>query len=131
MGTPYYMAPELFDEKTYSFPADIWSLGILLYEMCALQYPFKPEDGSFVSLGRLVKRKKPADIPACYSEELRILLNHLLEKNPQKRPNINQIFKFPMIKDMISEVLNLKTFKNEFAHTILHGRDIFADLKVA
>ena len=54
-GTPYYMPPELFDEIPDSFPADIWSLGVLLYNLCALSYPFKPSDGSFTSLGRLVK----------------------------------------------------------------------------
>lgn len=32
---------------------------------------------------------------------------------------------------MIPEVLNLKTFKDEFTHTMLHGRDVFADLKAA
>lgn len=31
IGTPVYMAPELFDGKPYSYPADIWSLGVLLY----------------------------------------------------------------------------------------------------
>ena len=66
-GTPYYMAPELFDEIPYSFPADIWSLGVLLYEMCCLQYPFKPDDGSYTSLGRLVKRREPPPLPDCYS----------------------------------------------------------------
>ena len=41
-GTPFYMAPELFKGIPYSFKADIWSLGILLFEMCALDYPFGP-----------------------------------------------------------------------------------------
>ena len=39
-GTPYYLAPELLNDQPYSFEADIWSLGIVLYEMCALTYPF-------------------------------------------------------------------------------------------
>ena len=30
-GTPYYMAPEQFEQLPYNFSADIWSLGVLLY----------------------------------------------------------------------------------------------------
>lgn len=31
IGTPYYLAPELYKEQPYSFEADIWSVGVLLY----------------------------------------------------------------------------------------------------
>lgn len=32
-GSPYYMAPELFSETSVTHKADIWSLGVLLYEI--------------------------------------------------------------------------------------------------
>ena len=46
VGTPYYFSPEIIQNKPYSFKSDIWSLGILLYEMCALKMPF---DGSNIA----------------------------------------------------------------------------------
>lgn len=33
VGTPYYMAPEMFESQPYSFKGDIWSLGVVLYEV--------------------------------------------------------------------------------------------------
>lgn len=33
VGTPYYLAPELLENKPYSFKGDVWSLGIILYEV--------------------------------------------------------------------------------------------------
>uniref|UniRef100_A0A7R9UNY9 non-specific serine/threonine protein kinase n=1 Tax=Diacronema lutheri TaxID=2081491 RepID=A0A7R9UNY9_DIALT len=39
-GTPYYLAPELVRGQAYSQPADIWSLGCVLYEMITLHRPF-------------------------------------------------------------------------------------------
>ena len=40
VGTPYYMSPEICENHSYSFKTDIWSLGVILYEMCALRPPF-------------------------------------------------------------------------------------------
>ena len=41
IGTPYYFSPEMCKGEEYDEMTDIWSLGILLYEMCQLEYPFK------------------------------------------------------------------------------------------
>ena len=40
IGTPYYLSPEVCQEKPYAWPSDIWAMGCILYEMCALQVPF-------------------------------------------------------------------------------------------
>eukprot|EP01094_Clydonella_sp_ATCC50884_P017885 TRINITY_DN31_c0_g2_i10.p1 TRINITY_DN31_c0_g2~~TRINITY_DN31_c0_g2_i10.p1 ORF type:complete len:706 (-),score=241.35 TRINITY_DN31_c0_g2_i10:204-2321(-) len=42
VGTPGFTAPEVLrEEGAYSFPADIWSFGMILYEMAALQQPYE------------------------------------------------------------------------------------------
>jgi NIMA (never in mitosis gene a)-related kinase len=46
IGTPYYYSPEMCKGETYDSKSDIWSLGVLLYEMCALEYPFKGKNYS-------------------------------------------------------------------------------------
>lgn len=41
VGTPYYLSPELCEEKAYNNKSDIWSLGCVLYELCTLKHPFE------------------------------------------------------------------------------------------
>ena len=41
IGTPYYLSPEIINDKPYDYKSDIWSLGILLYEICALKILFE------------------------------------------------------------------------------------------
>lgn len=40
IGTPYYMSPELFKYKPYSYKSDIWALGCIMYEICNLRHAF-------------------------------------------------------------------------------------------
>ncbi|KAG8001892.1 Serine/threonine-protein kinase Nek3 [Nibea albiflora] len=39
VGTPYYVAPEIWDNKPYNNKSDVWSLGCVLYELCTLRHP--------------------------------------------------------------------------------------------
>jgi NIMA (never in mitosis gene a)-related kinase len=40
VGTPYYLSPEMCEEKPYNEKSDIWALGCVLYEMCNQKPPF-------------------------------------------------------------------------------------------
>jgi serine/threonine protein kinase len=40
VGTPFYLAPELWEDNCYSKKSDIWSLGVILYELCTHKYPY-------------------------------------------------------------------------------------------
>ena len=40
IGTPLYLSPEIVKGEKYDKPTDIWSLGVTLYEICALKRPF-------------------------------------------------------------------------------------------
>ena len=59
-GTPLYMAPELVQEKPYNHTADLWSLGVILYELFVGQPPFYTN--SIYTLIQLII-KEPVKIP--------------------------------------------------------------------
>ena len=49
-GTTEYMAPEMLNQKKYGKEIDVWSLGILLYEMLHGHSPFKPDKNDFCDI---------------------------------------------------------------------------------
>jgi serine/threonine-protein kinase ULK/ATG1 len=42
-GTPLYMSPQIVDYHRYTYKTDIWSLGVIYYELLTGQYPFNGE----------------------------------------------------------------------------------------
>lgn len=44
VGTPFYLSPELCEEKPYNEKSDIWAMGCLLYELCTFRHPFEAQN---------------------------------------------------------------------------------------
>ncbi|NXU55185.1 NEK2 kinase, partial [Turnix velox] len=76
VGTPYYMSPEQMNHMSYNEKSDIWSLGCLLYELCALSPPFRAFNQK--ELAEKISEGKFRRIPARYSDQLNELLKEML-----------------------------------------------------
>lgn len=122
-GTYIYLSPEIIHQRPYNYKTDIWSLGVVLYELCALKPPFMVGNNDKRALERKIKEGKFRDLPPVYSEELKELVRSLLVLDVNKRPNINQILKMGIIKNRIKKFLSEVQFKDEFSHTVLHNRN--------
>lgn len=91
VGTPYYLSPEIVESRPYSFKSDIWSLGVMLYELCALKPPFEGSNIHFLAIK--IARGEYPPLPSHFSRELKTLVSQMLTIDVQRRPNINQILK--------------------------------------
>ena len=120
VGTPYYLSPEIINGKAYSFKSDIWSLGVVLYELCALKPPFDASSLPFLAMKIVKGQYNP--IPSVYSKDLKNLVASLLQLDPNKRPTTNQILKMPIIQERIKNFLSESVRITEFSHTILHNK---------
>ncbi|CAI2366892.1 unnamed protein product [Moneuplotes crassus] len=88
-GSPYYIAPEVFMRK-YNSKADIWSMGVTMYELCTFTVPFKGRNAE--GLKKNIFHQKQVDpLPDCYSVELNKLILMLLKRNIINRITIDEI----------------------------------------
>ncbi|NWI88466.1 NEK2 kinase, partial [Pitta sordida] len=101
VGTPYYMSPEQVNHTSYNEKSDIWSLGCLLYELCALLPPFTAYNQK--ELTEKIREGKFRRIPYRYSEELNELLKEMLNVKDYCRPSVEDILQHPLIADLVTE----------------------------
>ena len=112
IGTPYYLSPEICQEKPYNQKSDIWSLGCILYEIVTLKHAF--DASSMKGLVVKILRGTYPSIPSCYSQNLRELIDEMLEKDPKKRPSIKKILEKDFLSSRISQLLSQTVAKHEF-----------------
>ncbi|CAH1267419.1 NEK1 [Branchiostoma lanceolatum] len=118
IGTPYYLSPEMCENRPYNNKSDIWALGCVLYEMCTLKHAF--EAGNMKNLVLKIIRGSYPPVSPRYSYELRNLVAQLFKRNPRDRPSINSILRKNFISKRIEKFLSQAEFQEEFSHTILH-----------
>ena len=114
-GTVEYMAPEIIESENYDYSVDIWSLGILLYELLMGHSPFKDKTtkNTIVNI-KLHELKFDKEI----SEDCKDLINKLLEVNKEKRLNIKDILTHNFVKkneNLINSFSSNKLFNNSSA----------------
>jgi len=74
VGTPYYLSPEMCEEKPYNEKSDVWALGCVLYEMCNQKPPFDASNQGALIL-KIIKGKyfvlcRYVPLNSCYSKDL-------------------------------------------------------------
>ena len=99
IGTPFYMSPELYKNRRYTNKTDIWSIGVVLYELMTFKVPYNAEN--LAALKYKVSNQKwllDDKFKQRYSKELVNLLYKILEPIPYNRYDINQILESPYFK---------------------------------
>ena len=116
VGTPYYLSPEILENKPYDAKSDIWALGVLLYEMMTFKMPFSAN--SFPILVVKILRGNYTPPPTIYSKDLREIIDKCLIVDYRKRPAIQQILNFPIIQDRIKLFFDEIQYNKEFSKTL-------------
>ncbi|XP_075420367.1 serine/threonine-protein kinase Nek1 isoform X4 [Tenrec ecaudatus] len=112
IGTPYYLSPEICENKPYNNKSDIWALGCVLYEMCTLKHAF--EAGNMKNLVLKIISGSFPPVSLHYSYDLRNLLSQLFKRNPRERPSVSSILDKGFIAKRIEKFLSPQFIAEEF-----------------
>eukprot|EP01102_Stenamoeba_stenopodia_P008094 TRINITY_DN22_c0_g1_i1.p1 TRINITY_DN22_c0_g1~~TRINITY_DN22_c0_g1_i1.p1 ORF type:complete len:442 (-),score=94.33 TRINITY_DN22_c0_g1_i1:143-1468(-) len=102
VGSPLYMAPEIFNDYQYDGVADLWSVGVILYEMLVGQVPF-PADTliQLINVLRTTEAAIPSNIKL--SNHCQHLVLALLQKDAKRRIPWDAFFNHPWILGVVAE----------------------------
>lgn len=110
LGTVTYMSPERINNEAYSFPADIWSLGLALVECATGRYPYDASVGPLQLMIQVLNEECPVPPEREYSEEFRDFIRQCMQKDPFKRPTAERLLSHPYISKYASDRVDLRTY---------------------
>ena len=128
VGSPRYMSPEQVQEDNISTQTDIFSLGIVMYELLTGHHPFFADSFSRL-IHKIINEKTPhlsvhrSDVP----EIVEKIVHHALEKNPQKRykMGLNMAADLTLAFDFLEQPA--QEVSEEEKYNAIQGLDFFQD----
>ena len=95
VGTPYYLSPEMCEEKPYNEKTDIWAMGCIIYELCSGKHPFEATNQAALALKIVMGKYEP--IPSNYSSDLSWVVQSCLSVDYKRRPSAAYLLTMPSI----------------------------------
>lgn len=129
-GTFHYRAPEVTHFKEYFNKVDIWSAGIVLYELIMLKVPFEGDSSE-----EILKKMDEMDfepLPPCTDERLKNLLNYTLIYDPIKRLSAIDILRKEFMKSRVIRLFETKVIQDNelYSRLIEHMKRVPFSLPV-
>eukprot|EP00931_Biecheleriopsis_adriatica_P103141 TRINITY_DN7801_c0_g1_i2.p1 TRINITY_DN7801_c0_g1~~TRINITY_DN7801_c0_g1_i2.p1 ORF type:complete len:982 (-),score=244.75 TRINITY_DN7801_c0_g1_i2:75-2618(-) len=106
IGTQVYMSPEVLRMQQYGMKSDVWGLGMIMYEACALERMFRNAN-PLALVQAIVSPERPPPFPARanYSQELQDLIFEMLEKDVERRPTLSELMaRRPILRREVEEL---------------------------
>ncbi|KAF4691607.1 hypothetical protein FOZ60_015186 [Perkinsus olseni] len=103
VGTPYYLSPEIIMEQPYGFKSDVWSMGVILYEMLTLKHPFDARNIQHLAV-RILNLKFEDPDRTRYTKETCDMVRMLLTRESEKRPSCDDILNTPLLRHYVLRV---------------------------
>ena len=96
-GSPLYMAPEILLKHSYNPSADLWSIGVILYECIFGHAPYSSKSLDELLHKIKIKQKIYIEPAAKISSDCRDIMTRLLKHEPEQRITFDEFFNHPFL----------------------------------
>ncbi|CAB3398517.1 unnamed protein product [Caenorhabditis bovis] len=93
VGTYAWMAPEAFRDSNYSEASDVWSFGVVLWELLSKKEPYQGENQNMIAIN-VVHQKKSLVIDESCPMKWKTIMQRCWEVNPHDRPTFHDLVAF-------------------------------------
>ena len=126
-GTPYYASPEVWNDNPYSYKSDLWSIGCVIYELCALHPPFNGKDLDELYVN--VCKGKVERINKIYSDDLWKMILMLLQVDVKKRVDCDSFLNSKLILKKKKEMKEFNYLENKFEENLNNNNVLLNTIK--
>ncbi|KAL7978292.1 hypothetical protein Chor_014831, partial [Crotalus horridus] len=128
-GTYAWMAPEVIKNSTFSRGSDIWSYGVLLWELLTGEVPYRGIDGLAVAYGVAVN-KLTLPIPSTCPESFSRLMTECWQQDPHARPSFASILdQLTVLETQVLRDLPQESFHSMQDDWKVEIQDMFDELR--
>ena len=110
LGSPLYMAPELVKREVYTEKIDVWSLGVISYQLLSGKTPFESRSIKKIDFNICNKevefRNSSQENWADISGEAKDFIMQCLNRDQTKRPSVKELFDHPWIANYLEQKFN-------------------------